>query len=54
MRSIKVELLMDSGALFTAIPLALHEGLGLRPVARRKLRAFGDIKTSRFLHIYLT
>ena len=32
---------MDSGALFTAIPRAMLEGLGLRPVARRKLRVFG-------------
>ena len=39
--SIKVELLVDSGALFTAIPRTLLEGLGLRPVARRKLRGFG-------------
>ena len=41
MRSIKVELLVDSGALFTAIPRAMLEGLGLRPVARRRLRVFG-------------
>jgi predicted aspartyl protease len=41
MRSIKVELLVDSGALFTAIPRAMREGLGLRLVARRKLRVFG-------------
>jgi hypothetical protein len=40
-RSRKVELLEDSGALFTAIPRALLEGRGLRPVARRKLRVFG-------------
>ncbi len=37
----KVELLVDSGVLFTAIPRDLLEGLGLRAVARRKLRVFG-------------
>jgi len=41
MRSIKVKLLVDSGALFTAIPRAMLEGLGLRSVARRRLRVFG-------------
>ncbi|MCL0091671.1 hypothetical protein M1N59_00145 [Dehalococcoidales bacterium] len=40
-RAKEVELLVDSGALFTAIPGALLEELGLRPVTRRKLRVFG-------------
>jgi predicted aspartyl protease len=35
------ELLVDSGALFTSIPRALLEGLGLKPVTRQKLRVYG-------------
>ena len=31
----------DSGALFTTIPRDLLEELGLTPVARRRLKAFG-------------
>ncbi|MEA2033654.1 MAG: hypothetical protein U9N41_08750 [Euryarchaeota archaeon] len=37
----KIELLVDSGALFTAIPRGLLEELGLTPVARRRLKVFG-------------
>jgi len=36
-----VEVLVDSGALFTWIPRSTLEGLGLKPIARRKLRVYG-------------
>jgi predicted aspartyl protease len=36
-----VEVLMDSGALFTSIPRSILEGLGLKPIARQKLRVYG-------------
>jgi clan AA aspartic protease len=35
-----VELMVDSGALFTSIPRSVLEKLGLRPVARHRLRVF--------------
>jgi len=37
----EVEVLVDSGALFTAIPRPILEGLGLKPITRRKLRVYG-------------
>jgi aspartyl protease family protein len=40
-RSEDVEVLVDSGALFTSIPRSILEGLGLKPVARRRLRVYG-------------
>lgn len=36
-----VGLLVDTRAIFTAIPREILEGLGLKPVGRRKLRIFG-------------
>ena len=36
-----VEVLVDSGALFTSIPRSILEGLGLKPIARQKLRVYG-------------
>ena len=36
-----VELLVDSGALFTSISRSVLEKLGLKPIARYKLRTFG-------------
>jgi predicted aspartyl protease len=36
-----VEVLVDSGALFTSIPRSTLEGLGLKPIARQKLRVYG-------------
>jgi predicted aspartyl protease len=35
-----VEVLVDSGALFTSIPRSILEELGLKPIAKRKLRVF--------------
>jgi predicted aspartyl protease len=35
-----VELLVDSGALFTSIPRSILEKLGLKPIARYRLRTF--------------
>jgi len=35
-----VELLVDSGALFTSIPRSILEKLGLKPIARYRLRIF--------------
>lgn len=37
----EVEVLVDSGALFTSIPRSTLERLGLKPVARRRLRVYG-------------
>ena len=36
----EVKLLVDSGALFTAIPRPLLKELALRPVTKRRLRVF--------------
>jgi len=36
-----VEVLVDSGALFTSIPRSILERLGLKPIARQKLRVYG-------------
>ena len=43
----EIELLVDSGALFTAIPRALLEELGLKPIARRRLKFFGGAIVER-------
>lgn len=37
----EVEVLVGSGALFTSIPRSTLERLGLKPVARRRLRVYG-------------
>lgn len=37
----EIELLVDSGALFTVIPHALLKEIGLEPLSRRRLRVFG-------------
>jgi aspartyl protease family protein len=37
----EVEVLVDSGALFTSIPRSILERLGLKPVARQRLRVYG-------------
>jgi predicted aspartyl protease len=37
----EVEVLVDSGALFTSIPRSTLERLGLKPVTRQRLRAYG-------------
>jgi predicted aspartyl protease len=36
-----VEVLVVSGALFTSIPRYILERLGLKPIARQKLRVYG-------------
>jgi predicted aspartyl protease len=36
-----VEVLVDSGALFTSILRPILERLGLKPIARQKLRVYG-------------
>jgi predicted aspartyl protease len=40
-RSEVVELLVDSGAIFTSIPQSVLEKIGVKPVARRKLKVYG-------------
>lgn len=40
-KSVEIELLIDTGAVFTAIPRKLLEELELKPITRRKLRIFG-------------
>jgi predicted aspartyl protease len=37
----EVEVLVDSGALFTSIPRYILERLGLKPVTRQRLRVYG-------------
>jgi hypothetical protein len=37
----EVEVLVDSGALFTSMPRHILEGLGLKPVTRQRLRVYG-------------
>jgi len=37
----EVELLVDTGAILTAIPRKILEELKIKPVGKRKLRAFG-------------
>lgn len=46
-KSAKVNLLVDSGALFTSVPEELALGLGLKPVERRKLKVYGDTAVER-------
>jgi aspartyl protease family protein len=36
-----VEVLVDSGVLFTSMPRSVLERLGFKPIARRKLRVYG-------------
>ena len=36
-----IELLVNSGAIFTSLPRTLLEKLGLKPVDRRKLEVYG-------------
>jgi len=37
----EVEVLVNSGALFTSIPRSTLERLGLKPVTRQRLRVYG-------------
>lgn len=41
-KSKEVELLVDSGAIFTSIPRNLLEEIGIMPFARRRLRIYGE------------
>jgi predicted aspartyl protease len=40
-RSEPIQLLVDSGAMFTSIPRNILEGLELKPITRRRLRVYG-------------
>lgn len=42
-----IELLVDTGAIFTSIPRSLLEGLGIAPVSRRELRTYGGATVER-------
>jgi len=46
-RSEVVELLADSGAIFTSISRAVLERLGLKPITRRKLKVYGGTVVER-------
>jgi predicted aspartyl protease len=37
-----VEVLVDSGVLFTLIPRSILERLGLKPIAKQKFRVYGE------------
>ena len=39
-QSDEIELLVDTGAVFSSIPRAILEKIGLRPIERRKLRVY--------------
>ncbi len=43
----EIELLVDSGALFTTVPRSLLKELRLEPFSQRKLRAFGGAVVDR-------
>ncbi|MEM3627633.1 MAG: hypothetical protein QXZ25_06370 [Candidatus Bathyarchaeia archaeon] len=43
----EVELLVDSGAVFTSIPSEVLKGLGLKPVDRERLRVYGGAVVER-------
>ena len=42
-----VSLLVDSGALFTSVPGELLQGLGLKPLERRRLMVYGGTVLER-------
>ena len=46
-RSEDIELLVDSGAIFTSVPGDVLQKLGLSPVTRRKLRVYGGAVVER-------
>jgi predicted aspartyl protease len=46
-KSEKIELLVDSGAIFTSIHRHILERLGLKPITRRKLRVYGGAIVER-------
>lgn len=36
-----VELLVDTGAVLSSVPRSVLEGLGIKPIGRRRLRVYG-------------
>ncbi|MBS7618814.1 aspartyl protease family protein [Candidatus Bathyarchaeota archaeon] len=42
-----VELLVDTGAIFTSIPRNVLKKLGLKPLSRRRLRVYGGAMVER-------
>lgn len=46
-RSVVVDLLVDTGAIFTSIYRSILEELGLRPLSRRRLRVYGGATVER-------
>jgi len=46
-KSDMIELLVDSGAIFTSVPRTTLEKLGLKPIARRKLKVYGGTVVER-------
>ncbi|MBS7638749.1 aspartyl protease family protein [Candidatus Bathyarchaeota archaeon] len=42
-----IELLVDTGAIFTSIPRGVLERLGLKPLSRRRLRVYGGTVVER-------
>ncbi|MEM3545741.1 MAG: hypothetical protein QXU47_03935 [Candidatus Bathyarchaeia archaeon] len=46
-RSEDVELLVDSGAIFTSIPGEVLKSLGLKPVDRERLKVYGGAVVER-------
>lgn len=46
-KSDEIDLLVDTGAVFSSIPRPTLEKLGLRPIERRKLRVYGGAIVER-------
>lgn len=46
-KSYAVELLVDTGAIFTSVPRSLLEKLGLKPIDRKRLRVYGGAVVER-------
>lgn len=46
-KKVEVNLLVDSGVLFTSVPSELLQKLGLKPVERRKLKVYGGTTVER-------
>lgn len=46
-KSEAVEVLVDSGAIFTSVPRDVLHRLEIRPIARRKLRVYGGATVER-------
>jgi clan AA aspartic protease len=43
----EVELLVDSGAVFTSLPRSILEELGLKPIDKEKLKVYGGAVVER-------